>query len=531
MDYSKNEYRSLVGQRIVAGFYGTELGEDIIDLIVNYKVANIILFRHNIENNEQVKRLCKEIQDLVVEHTGHDAFITIDQEGGMVTRLSEDGINIPGAMALAATNNIDNVYEAGKITGVQLRELGINFNLAPTVDVNSNIHNPVIGVRSYGDKPEEVSKYARAMTKGLLDGGVYACGKHFPGHGDTNVDSHIGLPVINKSIEELMECELIPFKGVIEEGIPAIMTTHILFPQIELENKPATMSRIIVTDLLKGWLGFKGLVVSDCMEMDAIQKFYGTVEGVKSAIKAGVDMVFISHTAEIAKEVSNELVRCLESGDLGIEEMREVVSKIYRYREASKAHDVFNVEEQLSRGRELAYELLKDSLTEVVGDYSKFQLGDNPVFISPSLFRESNVSNEVEELSFAEYLYEYFGGSRYNLNNSTNKYNKLSEEDIEKQIQAQKEDIIKSCKDASSIVIGTYNGHIYQQQLTLIDEILTINQNVIVFALRNPYDFRNLVDPIIGIGVYEYTRKSLKAIKELLLKEYMPKGILPVDMR
>ena len=509
------ELRKLVGQRMVVGFYGTELNDDIKDLICNYKIGNIILFRHNVLNNDQLKKMCHELQQLVRLHTGHEAFITIDQEGGMVTRLGEDAVNIPGAMAIAATGDVNNAYEAGKLTGEQLRSLGINFNLAPSVDVNSNIDNPVIGVRSYGNNPLEVAKYAAAMTKGLLEGNVYACGKHFPGHGDTNVDSHIGLPLINKEVEELEQCELIPFRKVIEVGIPAIMTAHILFPKIEEENIPATMSRKIITGILRERLGFQGLIVSDCMEMDAIQKYYGTVEGAKKALNAGVDMVFISHTASIAREVSDALVIALETGEISMENMTHAVERIFEFKEYVSKPNKSNVFD-IPNGKRFVLDLIRKSITPIQYPQEGINLGENPLFISTPPFRASNVLNEQERISFANYLAEHLNGKGIT----------ISPEPTDLDVEL----ALKAAKDSSSIIIGTYNGHIFKGQIELVHKLAKVHHNVIVIALRNPYDLRNLPNNVTSIAAYEYTNNSLAVIAELLENRFVPSGVLPVTL-
>ena len=289
--------REQIGQRLVTGFPGTELTEDFRRMVREYKISNVILFRENITDCAQLKQLCGEIQALVRRETGHGAFITADQEGGLVTRLPGDAVNVPGAMAIAATGDPENAYRAGLLTGRELRALGVNFDLAPSVDVNSNPENPVIGARSYGDTPQEVSRYANRMIRGLLDGGVLCSAKHFPGHGDTDTDSHLALPCVDKSMEELERTELLPFREAVRAGVPAVMTTHILFPQLEPEHLPATMSRRIMTGLLREQMGFDGLIVSDCMEMRAIKDHFGTVNGVVAAMAAGVDLVFISRHA------------------------------------------------------------------------------------------------------------------------------------------------------------------------------------------------------------------------------------------
>ena len=239
-----------VGQRIMAGFPGTEIDEAFAALVREYKIGNVILFRRNVESREQLARLCAELRALIVAETGVEPLIAIDQEGGVVTRLSDDMLNTPGAMALAAAGG-DAPYRAGLLTARELSSCGINFNLAPVLDINSNPANPVIGVRSFGDDPERAPALALEFLRGTLEGGVMACGKHFPGHGDTAVDSHLGLPLVEKNREMLEKCELLPFRRAMEAGIPAIMTSHVLFPGLEPEKLPATMSRRILTGLLR----------------------------------------------------------------------------------------------------------------------------------------------------------------------------------------------------------------------------------------------------------------------------------------
>ncbi|GKX31268.1 beta-glucosidase [Vallitalea longa] len=507
-----------IGQRLVVGFSGTKITEELEKMIREYKISNIILFKENIENGSQLKKLCSDLQKLIKEHTGIGAFITIDQEGGMVTRLAEDSVNIPGAMAIAATGETEYAYQAGKITGRQLKKLGVNFNLAPVVDINSNMDNPVIGVRSYGDSPEKVAEYAAAMTRGLLDGGVMASAKHFPGHGDTNIDSHLGLPQINKSLEELEKCELIPFKRVIVEGIPAITTAHILFPKI-IDNKlPATMSREIVNDMLKEKMGFQGLVISDCMEMQAIQQSYGTIEGIKLAIKAGVDLIFISHTTRLVKDVSETLTKAFDSGELSMEEMDCSIDKILYWKNKFIDNSDTEIIFDEQYGKNYVSQLLKKSITPVkMPTKSLPELGQNPLFIGTLPFRATNVSNKKDNtLNFPKYMADRFGGR-----------GKIISKDPD---STEIEMALEEVESYSTVVIGTYNGHLNKGQLELIKKVAVRNNKVIVLALRNPYDLKYLPENVYGIAVYEYTSNSLKVLAELFENPYEPEGKLPVIM-
>ena len=188
-----------LGQHLVTGFKGPEMTEEFVQSVREYHIGNVILFDYNVVDKAQLKKLCAEIAELVTKETGYPPFITIDQEGGAVSRLKEDATIFPSAMAIAATGDPENARTAGRITGEELLAMGVNFDLAPVMDVNSNPNNPVIGVRSYGDQPAQVARYGVAMAQGLMQGGVLASIKHFPGHGDTSVDSHLGLPRVDKN--------------------------------------------------------------------------------------------------------------------------------------------------------------------------------------------------------------------------------------------------------------------------------------------------------------------------------------------
>lgn len=352
--------REQLGQRVAVGFPGTELTEEFIDFLAEFKIGNLILFRHNIESTEQLEKLTGQLQEAVLHNTGYPAFLMIDQEGGPIVRLPAEAVNAPGAMALAATGNPENAYLAGQLTGRQLAAAGINFDLAPVLDINCNPDNPVIGVRSYGDTPDRAAEYGLAMMRGLLSEKVLPCVKHFPGHGDTREDSHLSLPVVDKTEGELLQMELAPFEQAVKAGAPAVMTSHVVYPALESGRVPATMSKAIITDLLRGKMGFRGLVVSDSMEMAAIQEYYGVSEGVLAAFKAGVDIVLISHTMEKAKEAILAVERAVEEGELSAEAVETAVERILSFkREFAEPGEGAGVE---PADRELEAELMRQTV-------------------------------------------------------------------------------------------------------------------------------------------------------------------------
>ena len=383
------DVKTAAGQHIMAGLPGTEIDPAFAALVRECKVGNVILFRRNVKNAAQLARLCASLRELIVSETGMEPFIAIDQEGGVVSRFSPDMATTPGAMALAAAGG-DAPYRAARLTAAQLRAAGVNFDLAPVLDVNSNPLNPVIGVRSFGDLPEEAAERVMGFMRGLLDGGVMACGKHFPGHGDTDTDSHIGLPRVDKSREQLEECELLPFRRAIEAGIPAIMSSHVLFPALEPEKLPATMSRRILTGLLREELGFGGVIISDCMEMDAVAKFYGTVNGAAAALKAGADIVCISHTAALARETAERLWQRYEAAEG--EERRELERSGERIAEAKRRFTaVPKAETQIFKLRAQARDMLEESFVLMNGPIPP--LGDSPFFTGCANSRASQASS------------------------------------------------------------------------------------------------------------------------------------------
>ena len=495
-----------IGQMIVAGFPAGELSKEIIGLVREYKVGNVILFSHNIKCKDQLKALCDSIQKLVKEETGEYAFITIDQEGGVVRRLPEGSVNIPGAMALAQTGNKENAYEAALLTGQELRKLGINFNLAPVLDINNNPDNPVIGVRSFGPDSAVVTQYGCEMVKGYLDSGIMCSVKHFPGHGDTAVDSHLSLPCIRKSYEELEQEELIPFKEAFRYGATAVTLAHILFPKIEKENLPVTMSETMIQGILRNRLGFQGLVISDCLEMNAIKDYFGTALGAKKAIMAGVDLIFISHTAGLAAEAAREIEKAVESGEIPMSRIDDAVERILTYKKRYGSPNGDTGKKSQKDPQEFVKSLFRDSVrfTNRERKYCHL-LGENPVFLSSFAYRSTLASSSViDDLLFAAFMQERFGGDAYSfsIDPDSGEINEILEK-------------VKR-KGYTNLVIGTYNGHLNRGQSALAKELEKLRIPMVMAAFRNPYDLDEVGDGVDKIAAYEYSRQSFEAMVPLL---------------
>ena len=281
----------------------TELNDAIRDMVSQNHFGGILLYGQNIVDAEQTLRLIADFQATNQAGGGLPQIIFTDQEGGNVSRIPYGTQGI-GNMALGATSDAENARAAAAIFGEELGLLGIQADFAPVVDVNNNPLNPVIGIRSFSDDPQTVAAFGTAYVQGLHDAGILSTAKHFPGHGDTDTDSHTGAPVINRTYEELKACELIPFQAAIDAGTDMIMTAHIQYPQIETGTYtsistgesiclPATMSRTILTDILRGDMGFDGVVVTDALEMAAIADHFAVEDIIKLTIEAGVDLLIL----------------------------------------------------------------------------------------------------------------------------------------------------------------------------------------------------------------------------------------------
>ncbi|KAF4635568.1 hypothetical protein G7Y89_g2509 [Cudoniella acicularis] len=338
--WSEEELRAKVGQLFIVGFHGHVPSEDIKTLITTHKIGTVILFQRNVQSETQLLSLTNSLQE-IAKSAGHsqDLFIAIDQENGLITRIkSPIAAQLPGSMALGATKDTSNAYKVALATAETLKKFGINMNYAPIADVNSEPKNPVIGVRSVSDDPEAVGRFVSGQIKGLREGGIVPCVKHFPGHGDTAVDSHYGLPVISKSKAMINACELIPFRRATAENVDAVMTAHIVMSGIEgpsmdhnEESKklPASLNPSAI-QILRNEMQYKGLIISDCLEMDGVRAPYGTEKAAVMALKAGTDCVMICHTMAAQVGAIELVLKAVKSGELFQQAIQASVDRISR---------------------------------------------------------------------------------------------------------------------------------------------------------------------------------------------------------
>lgn len=346
-----------IGQLLVVGFEGTSINSDIEKYIENYKVGGFILFSRNIRNADESFKLINDIKEKNTQNS-IPLFISIDEEGGGVSRLPKEFLKLPSAKMIGNANREEISFEYGKVIGARVKSLGFNLDFAPVLDINSNPKNPVIGDRSFGDTEKIVSKNGISVVKGLKEEGLISAVKHFPGHGDTSVDSHKNLPVVYKTKDELKDLELIPFKKAIKEDIDAIMVAHILYKDID-KDYPATMSKSIIEKLLREDLSFKGVVMSDDMTMGAIIKTYSLEEASVKFLKSGGDILLICHGRDNPRLVFEAIEKAVEEKILSEEEIDKKVYRIISLKKKYKINDKSLMKYDIEKINKLTDDFLK----------------------------------------------------------------------------------------------------------------------------------------------------------------------------
>lgn len=318
-----------IAQMLVIYYTEDNYDDTLQKTIKEVKPGGFILMNDNITTYDKTLELVVNMQ----KDSDIPMIISIDQEGGNVQRLQnisdKEVAYIPSMYYVGKMNDSKLAYELGKIMAKQLRTIGVNLNFAPVVDINNNPNNEVIGKRSFGNKPSVVINMALEVKKGLEENKVNTCIKHFPGHGDTVVDSHYFLPIINKSYDELESLELIPYKNAIENNAKMIMVGHIALPKITGDETPASLSKVIITDILKTKLGYNGLVITDALNMGALTNNYTTKEIYIKAINAGVDLLLMPNGSRTAIK---EIKEGLNEGKITIKQIDDAVKKILIYK-------------------------------------------------------------------------------------------------------------------------------------------------------------------------------------------------------
>jgi beta-N-acetylhexosaminidase len=312
-----------LGQLFMIGFAGLELSDDTSAFIAQAGIGGVILFAHNYESPGQVAELSNQVQEC---RTDLPLWISVDQEGGRVQRFKKGFTKIPDAASVAVTDSPKIAFELAELMASELRAVGINLNYAPIADINTNPKNPVIGNRAYGSTEEQVTKISSAIARGHLTQGVQPCVKHWPGHGDTSTDSHFALPRVDTTLAELEAREFRPFIKAFKSRCNFVMTAHVICSKID-PDRPATLSPLILRDILRKQIRYTKIIISDDMEMKAITDHYGAEDAPRMAIEAGCDML-IYRSEAAARAAYSALGKALDSGKLAPALVLEAAARI-----------------------------------------------------------------------------------------------------------------------------------------------------------------------------------------------------------
>ena len=500
-----------VGQLIMVGFEGTQANETIETYIRERFVGGVVLFSRNIESPRQTAELTNQLQRLAGVTTRQiPLFIGIDQEGGWVIRLKDGATVLPGNMALGATNSTALSEVAGEITAIELAAVGVNLNFAPVMDVNNNLDNPVIGRRSFGESPELVSRLGVPYIRGLQRKGVLATAKHFPGHGDTTVDSHFDLPTVNHDRERIHALELQPFRAAIDADVAAIMTAHIVYPAFD-PNRPATLSPTILTDLLRKELGFDGLLITDDMEMKAIDDRYRSGEAAVMAVEAGADIVMVLWTPPKQIEVFDALLSAVKSGRISEARLDQSVRRILKSKEATFDRRFVDVE---AVGRTVGGETHK-RLARTIASRAITVVGDRDNILPLELKPETSVLI----LSKSSSLFESFKAHHPNTVEA-----RIPEKS---EVEGILQQLIVQAENADVVIAGIMTD----EQASLVQRIsVATTTPVIVIALGSPYTLRGCPNVSASLAAYDVHDASVSAAVEVIVGAREAQGKLPVRL-
>ncbi|MCL6589902.1 MAG: hypothetical protein K6U80_08115 [Firmicutes bacterium] len=321
----------MIGQMLFFGFSGSETGRDFSQRYQQIPSGGVILFRRNLQNPEQIKKLTENLQELAqVFDPDRPLLIAVDQENGNLSPLRGLIPSLPGNMGLAATGDPHAAYWAGYITGKELINLGINLNLAPVLDLAAQ-YNPAVGPRAFGDQPELVARYGVELARGLRAGGALFMGKHCPGHGNCNEDSHYLLPICRQKRAVLIARDLAPFRAVAAVNGASLMMAHVKYPDWDQAN-PASLSAEII-GFLRRELNFQGVIMTDCLEMDAIQQQVPLPAAAVAAVQAGNDLILISHSPQHQTAAFQAIREAVKEGRIKIRRIEESVARIRKWKD------------------------------------------------------------------------------------------------------------------------------------------------------------------------------------------------------
>ncbi len=507
----------------------TEINSGITEAIRQLTPGGIILFAENTVEALQTKYLAEDLQR---SSPKIPLFIAVDQEGGAVARLKYATI-MPGNMALGAVNDKNLTYQVAKTVGNELKVLGINMNFAPVIDINNNPANPVIGVRSFGDSPEMVTELGVQFVKGLNDAGVIPVVKHFPGHGDTGVDSHIDLPLVPHDMDRLETIELKPYYAMIRNKVDMIMAAHVTFPAIdEREGIPATLSFKCLTTLLREKMGYNGVIITDAMNMKAITERFGDAQAAEAAIMAGADIVLMPQQKANTLGYITSLAR---EGIIPMERVNDSVKRILtlklkrgilgqsRPADDQKALRIISGEAHQKLKAQTAAKAVT-LIRNTAGTLPfKPETGQRMIFFTPSQTGTETVKETINTFLATEMKMDSTSITVYN-------YENLTTLTLEQQQGVLESDyVVLFTRTVNSMDISSETGCMASFALKLVAYAASVDKKLAAVAIRNPYDIQFMPEVRSYIAAYtDWNGGGVEAALRLIIGQIKPCGKLPV---
>ncbi len=492
----------LVGERLMIGLVGPTLTEADIAVFKETRAAGLILYRRNFESPAALATLLDSLESAL----GRRLLVATDHEGGRIVMLGRGTTIFPDNLALGTAGEEAFAFKQGLFEARELRRLGIDLNLGPCLDVLTERYSPNIGIRSYGKDPKIVARYGVARIRGMAKGGLSACAKHFPGKGHSPLDAHLRLPTIDSTPEEMRSTHLPPFVEAIAAGIESLMTSHPVYPRLDPSGVPATFSRRIVGDWLRGELRFGGVIVSDDLEMGAVSETCPIGEATVRAAAAGHDLLLVCHTAPAQRAAAAALVDAYREGRLPLAECEAAVERVRRLRLARTARREGGEPGPEPDGRPLAQAIATRAVTEVgrgAPDLSRALNGQVHVVFPRFSDLAPRITIEPEIADERGWVRGAFGAAGVSPDVSVVGIEPTPEE-------------IAGAADraagADATVLFLFDAHLYASNRALLDALQTRARRLAVVLLRDPYDAALLAPGVRGLTAYGFRKCQLDAV-------------------
>ena len=509
-----------VGQLFMVHFNETYFSPALEEMIVDYHVGGIIIFPHNLASPADLAALIAEAQSAAVASTpGIPLLVAADQEGWPILRLPQGATVFPSNMAVGATDSVEDARLMASVMAEEMKAFGLNMNLAPVMDVNNNPANPVIGTRSFGSSPDLVARLGTAMVQTYQSSGIVATAKHFPGHGDTDVDSHLGLPVIGHDLAHLWAVELPPFQAAISAGVDCIMIGHLSVPALDsVSARPATLSPEILQGLLRDEMDFQGAIATDSLSMEALMEQYDLPTATAMAFLAGADLLLFGYTPQHPPEEQllayHRVLELVEEGTISSNRLDESVRRIlllkarrgileWQPSDPTLALENVGTDEHQAAALKVAV----DSTTVVRDESGLLPLSPDSSLLVIYPPGAAGMAEALLGLAPQATLLE------------------VSERPTPGEL-AQAADLARS---AEVVIVGTRKATQYPEQAELV-EVLTTERPVIAVALDSPYDLATYPEAATGLATYGRAPVSMQALAKVLFGLEAPRGTPPVDL-